>query len=94
MAKNNQDVERINEESHPEAGTRYLARKRDDETDALGYSDSYNREGVRDAKEVEGTIQKCLDAQLGRGDHSASKTGGKLGDATNHPQAGGCTEDE
>jgi len=44
----------------------------------------FKGETVRDAKEVKGRVKLALDRQLGRG----GKTGGRLGDATNHPQSG------
>lgn len=82
------------QESHPEEGTRYPAGKPNTAEDALGGSYHRSPEAVREAKEEVGVAKKCLDAQLGRGDKSMSKTGGKLGDATTHPQAGCPAENE
>jgi len=46
--------------------------------------DRFKGEKVKDAKEAPGRVRVALDKQLGRG----GKTGGRLGDATNHPQSG------
>jgi hypothetical protein len=94
MPRNNKEiVKEINVPSDPQEGTRMPAGKADTETDALGKPGSYKPQAVTQAKEETGVAKRCLDAQLGRGDKSMSKTGGKLGDATNHPQAGGTVDD-
>jgi hypothetical protein len=90
--KNNQDVTRINEVAHPEAGVTYPAHKRDNERDSLGDPAEYirNTKPVTDAKEQLGVAKRCLDYQLGRG----TPSGGKQGDATTQPNSGcGCDED-
>ena len=80
--------------ANPEQGTRMPAGKPNTAEDALGGSYHRSPEAVREAKEETGVAKKCLDQQLGRGDKSMSKTGGKLGDATTHPQAGAPAENE
>jgi len=95
MPRNNKEiVKEINVPSDPQEGTRMPAGKADTETDALGKPGSYKPEAVRTAQEETGVAKRCLDAQLGRGDKSMSKTGGKLGDATNQPAAGAPAKDE
>lgn len=44
----------------------------------------FKGEKVEAAREVKGRVKLALNRQLGRG----GKTGGRLGDATNHPQSG------
>ena len=84
-----EDLKRVNEESHPDSGTRVPAGK------DRGYNDTltakHTVETVREAREDEGAAKKALDVQLGR--HTPS--GGNLGDATTQPQSGcGCDEDD
>jgi hypothetical protein len=95
--------------SHPEEGTRYAAGKGEapkpkegteshvsmsDESEPAWKYKFGTDHPVTEAKEDPGVAKRCHDHQLGRGDRSMSKTGGKLGDATNHPQAGTPAENE
>ena len=83
-----EDLKRVNEESHPDSGARVPAGK-----DGRGCEDTltakHSVESVRRAVEDEGAAKKALDVQLGR--HTPS--GGRLGDATPQPQAGGTVDD-
>lgn len=84
-------VKEINQPSAPNAGATMPAGKPDNENDALHQASSVPTSGkAKDlaGKEDKGAAKRALDAQLGRGDKSMSKTGGRLGDATTQPNAG------
>jgi hypothetical protein len=66
--KNNQDVDRINEVAHPEAGATYPVGKANTENDALGDPAEYERNAkpVLAAKEETGVVAKCIHIQAGK----------------------------
>lgn len=76
----------------PSAGTTMVTGKSDvDPAEANYQAKSVARSGkAKDlaGKEQVGAEKRALDAQLGRGDKSMSKTGGRLGDATAQPNTG------
>jgi hypothetical protein len=91
-------TERKNEQARPNAGTNTLDRKPKPEgqsgESAFAYRFSTTNKVV-DAEESDSQSAKgCLDAQLGRGEHSASRTGGRLGDSTPQPSAAAPASDE
>jgi hypothetical protein len=81
----------INVPSTPSMGTKMKVQ--DDYEDTLRKGSLPDAEKVTDAKEEPGAAKRCLDAQLGRHDWSASRTGGNLGDATMQPNSGSCYDD-
>jgi hypothetical protein len=89
----NEEIAKINEVSHPDAGTNVQSHKLNPagEGQAEAYRFSVNNT-VTDTKESDSqSAKECLDTQLGRGEHSASRTGGRLGDSTPQPECG-CGE--
>jgi hypothetical protein len=88
-------TKRFEEQARPNAGTNVPSHKLNPagEGQAEAYRFSTTNKVV-DAKEEVGAAKECLDSQLGRGEHSASRTGGKLGDSTPQPSAAAPASDE
>jgi hypothetical protein len=95
MANDTEKTKRFEEEARPNAGTNVPSHKLNPAGEGQHEAYRFRTDTpVRDAEEDAGKAKDCLDAQLGRGDHSASRTGGRLGDSTCQRSAGAPASDE